>query len=215
MENKGFLAIIGILIAATLGVIIFSSNGGNSGSAPSQEQASSITETDHVRGLDDSPVTLIEYGDFQCPFCRQYDPIMEDLYAEYGDRVRFVFRHFPLTRLHANALAGHRAAEAASRQGKFFEMAHLIYQQQPLWAEAENPEPILESIAEQLGLDMEKYRADFKDPEVLEKINAQAKTAEAFDITGTPSFVLNGQKITSPASLEEFRQVLDQALAEN
>lgn len=215
MQSKGFLAIIGVIIAATLGLIIFA-NRADSPTANNGDPAA-ITETDHVRGdtSADAPVTLIEYGDFQCPACGAYDPVMEELFAIYGDQVRFVFRHFPLTQIHPNAMAGHRAAEAAGRQGMFFEMGHLLYQRQAEWVQADNAATIIESYAIQLDLDLDRYRQDVNDSSVLEIINDQSRSGEAFDISATPTFILNGERINSPQSIEEFQQVIDQALAEN
>lgn len=211
MKNKGFLLVIALLIIGSVGLIIYSNNKPNK-SANNQSNAAEITAEDHFRGPADSPVVLIEYGDFQCPACKQFDPVMESLFLEYGDRVKFVYRHFPLTRIHPNAMFGHRAAEAAGRQGKFFEMGHMLYEQQDLWVKSDNPTAVLEAFAKQLGLDVDKFKSDFADPAVLEKINAQAKTGEAFNITGTPTFILNGQKIDTPTSFEAFRQMLEDAL---
>lgn len=212
MQSKGFLAVIGVIIAATLGIIIFANRSDAPG--PGNNDAATITETDHVRGNNDSAVTLIEYGDFQCPACGAYDPVMEELFATHGDRVRFVFRHFPLTQIHPNAMAGHRAAEAAGRQDKFFEMGHTLYERQAEWVQADNASTIIESYAIELGLDLDQYRLDVNDSSILEVINDQIRGGETFDITSTPTFILNGQKVESPQSLEEFQQLLDQKLTE-
>lgn len=93
---------------------------------------------DHIRTGADAKVTLLEYGDFQCPACGSFYPLLKQLEAEYGERVRVIFRHFPLTNSHPNAFAGARAAEAAGAQGKFFEMHDLLYERQDAWTKNPN-----------------------------------------------------------------------------
>jgi protein-disulfide isomerase len=210
MKSKGFLAIIAILIIGTIAAIIFA--GGSDDSGSSGGSSSEIAATDHVRGAADSPVVLMEYGDFQCPACAGFDTVMEELFATYGDRVSFVYRHFPLTQIHPNAMAAHRAAEAAGRQGKFFEMGHLLYQRQSEWSESNNAASAIEAFAVELGLDIEKYRLDVSDSATLTVINDQRRSGENLDVSATPTFFLNGEKIDNPQSLEEFQKLLDDKL---
>ncbi len=174
-----------------------------------------VTEIDHVKGDKSSPVTLIEYADFQCPGCKSYYPILKSLESKYDGKVRFVFRHFPLTQIHPNAFAAARAAEASSNQGKFFEMHDKLFETQELWGQAAtNQQALFEGYAEELGLDMDKFTTDFKSAEVAERINSDLETGrEAFSISSTPTFILDGEKIDNPTDIATFSKLLDKALA--
>lgn len=210
--NKQFLAVILVIIVALAGIFALTNkkddNGGDKGSTAQASQ--------HVKGLKDSKVTLLEYGDFQCPACKSYFPLIGQLEAEYGDRVAFQFRHFPLVQIHPNAFVGSRAAEAAGKQGKFFEMHDLLYENQETWSASSSPIPLLQSYAKQLNLNLDQFNTDMNSSAVADTINADVKSAQAVGATSTPTFVLNGKRIDkNPQSAEEFKKLLDEALANN
>ena len=171
--------------------------------------------TEHVRGNLESDVEFYEYLDFQCPFCGQYYPLIEQVFQEYGDRVKFVTRSYPITTAHPNALVAHRAAEAAGAQGKFFEMHDLLFERQQLWSNSDNPKEIMDQFATELELDMDRYNAVYNDPATLAFINAQAKGGADAGVTSTPTFALNRVILKQPpTSLVDFQELLDEALAE-
>lgn len=168
-----------------------------------------ITDKDWVKGKSDAPVTLIEYTDFQCPACAAYYPIVKQLSDEMGDQLRLVVRHYPLVTIHKNALSGSRAAEAAGRQGKYWDMYDLLFAHQAEWSLAEDPlKSILPAYAGQIGLDVDKFRADMVDSTLDNKITADRQTGNDLKITGTPSFFLNGKLIKNPTSIEDFKKVI-------
>lgn len=168
-----------------------------------------VTDKDWVKGKSDAPVTLIEYTDFQCPACAAYYPIVKQLSDEMGDQLRLVVRHYPLVTIHKNALSGSRAAEAAGRQGKYWDMYDLLFTHQAEWSLAENPlKSILPAYAGQIGLDVDKFRADMTDPTLDDKITADRQTGNDLKITGTPSFFLNGKLIKNPTSIEDFKKAI-------
>ena len=168
-----------------------------------------ITDKDWVKGKSDAPVTLIEYTDFQCPACAAYYPIVKQLSDEMGDQLRLVVRHYPLVTIHKNALSGSRAAEAAGRQGKYWDMYDLLFAHQAEWSLAEDPlKSILPAYAGQIGLDVDKFRADMVDSTLDDKITADRQTGNDLKITGTPSFFLNGKLIKNPTSIEDFKKVI-------
>lgn len=217
MNNKVFGIVIGIIIVGALGAALFLGDKDKLDSPDnlSKEEVLQINDQDHVRGNPDSKVTLIEYGDFQCPFCGAVFPIADATYNQYKDRVRFVFRHFPIVSAHPNAMVAHRAAEAAGKQGKFYEMHDLLYQRQQIWSQGSDAAGIIHSFAEELGLDIAQYDADFAASTTLDSINAQLKAAETIEVTGTPTFFVNDQKLDrTPSSPEELGALLDTALAE-
>lgn len=210
--NKQFFAIIAIIIVGLVGVLFLtkdkSNTGGNNGNSSAQA-------SEHIAGKTDSKVTLVEYGDFQCPACKSYFPIITQLKTEYADKVKFQFRNFPLVQIHQNAFIGSRAAEAAAKQGKFFEMHDLLYENQDTWSTASNPSSNLEGYAQQLGLNAEQFKTDMNGADVAGIINADVKAGQALGANSTPTFVLNGKKIDNPKSLDEFKKALDDALKQN
>ncbi len=175
--------------------------GGTSGSAIE------VTNQDWVKGKSDAPVTLVEYTDFQCPACGAYYPIIEQLSKEMGDNLRVVIRHYPLIQIHDNALPAARVAEAAGRQGKFWEMYDLLFANQKEWSNAADPmKSIFPAYAGRIGLDMERFNQDMADSSLDDKINRDRDTGNELKITGTPTFFLNGQKMENPKSFEALKK---------
>jgi len=168
----------------------------------------------HVQGEGTSGVTLLEYGDFQCAACAQYYPVINAVKEAYGDEISFQYRHFPIINIHPNAIASHRAAEAAGKQGKFFEMHDLLFERQESWSESTSASQIFDGYASELELNMDQYREDYGSSETLATINADRNLGEADQVTGTPSFYINGQKIDNPRDPEAFFEIIDAAILE-
>lgn len=171
-----------------------------------------IKSADWTQGNSSSTVTLIEYLDFQCPACGSYHPIVKQLRKEYGDKVLFATRHFPLTQIHTNAMPAARAAEAAGRQNKFWEMHDVLFERQQEWSNLRNPENLFISYAESIGLDRERFLSNYKDKSLDEKIEADRKSALSLGVQGTPTFFLNGKKIENPRGYEAFKSLLESSL---
>jgi protein-disulfide isomerase len=171
-----------------------------------------VTSADHILGNVDAPVTLIEYGDFQCPACQTYYYYVEKLYNEASSSLRIVFRHFPLSQ-HPNAIPAAKVSEAAANQGKFWEMYAELYANQTDWSE----KPVLESITiiesygTKLGLDMVKFKADEASTTTLATIDEEQAEGVSIGIDHTPSFFLNGKEIT-PNNYDEFKTLIDEAV---
>lgn len=205
--DKRFLAIVGAIIIIFIGFLAI--RGGDKANAPE----TSAKPSNHTKGEGASGVTLIEYGDFQCPACRQYEPLVAEIVSKYSNDITFQFRNFPLTSIHPNAFAGSRAAEAAGKQGKFWEMHDKLYAGQDDWSSASSPNSIFDMYAKQLDLNMEQYKSDFKSTEVNDTINADLAAGGKLNITGTPGFVLDGKLIKNPSSIEDFSKLIDEAIA--
>ena len=175
-------------------------------------EAAPLAADDYIRGATTSPVVLVEYLDFECGACGSYYPVIKQLEGEFGDRVTFVARYFPLQG-HRNGLTAALAAEAAGRQGKFWEMHDLLFSRQKEWGNkaVQTPE-VFEGYAAELGLNMEQYRADVASSEVRARVERDLTEGRAAGVNSTPSFYLNGQKIQNPASAEAFRQILQGAV---
>lgn len=206
--NKRFLAFFIAAVVVFIGLVII-----NRQDDPAVDDAARAAATNHVFGVGAAGVTVVEYLDFQCPACANYYPIVKLLKQEYGDRVFFQVRHFPLIQIHQNAMAAHRAAEAAGLQGKFWEMHDLLLENQTAWANSTNPVQFFEDYAGRLGLDMERFRADMVSAPVGDSIQADMRAGQELGVNRTPTFVIDGQVIESPQSIEAFRAVIDQAIA--
>ena len=207
-----FWIILAIIIIGLGALFVFTKPKSN-GNSNFTGDAAKLQPDDHVRGKKDSKVVLMEYGDFQCPACGQYFPIIKSLEADYGNRVAFVFRHYPIISLHPNAFSAARAAEAASNQGKFWEMHDKLYETQNSWGQVTtNQQRLFEEYAKELKLNSSKFTADFTSEAVADRINRDVSSAKQFNITGTPTFILNGNKIDTPQGLTAFKKVLDDAL---
>jgi len=175
-----------------------------------------IQETDNKSGAGNKNVSIIEYGDFQCPFCAQIYPTVNEAKSKYGDDITLAFRHFPLTNIHPNAMAAHRASEAAGLQGKFFEMHDLLYENQAEWSGAANITSaleVIESYATEINLDIDKYKVDIESEEVRLKIQAQQDSGSNLGVTGTPTLFVNGERIDIPANIDELSAIIDNAIA--
>jgi len=177
---------------------------GISGTAPE------VTAVDHVAGATSTSVsTLIEYSDFQCPACKSYYPLVEKLMSEASTTVRLVYRHYPLPQ-HQNALLAARASEAASLQGKFWDMYRLLFENQETWDELSDTSArnVFSGYAEQLSLDLTRYAADLDSAAVKSRISADQDAAQAIGVNSTPTFFVNGKAVVTPSTYDQFKALV-------
>ncbi len=210
--SKTFWIILAILVAGLIGIFAVANR---SSEAPKEEisNPTAIRESDHVEGPADAKVTLVEYGDFQCPACAASFKIVKELRTQYQDKARFVFRHFPLSNIHPNAMAASRAAEAAGMQGKFFEMHDLLYENQKEWSTSTNAGEFFNQYAQEIGINVDQFEKDSNSSETIDAINQDIAISKSLQISATPTFYINDQKLESlPRSLAEFKAKLDEAL---
>jgi protein-disulfide isomerase len=208
--------IIFILIClAILGLIIFT-NKKDSSSNYAGDASKIITEgpiADHVFGSNKQKVILIEYGDYQCPGCESVYPLLKQITEQYKDNLTFVFRNFPLTNAHPNALAAATAAEAAGMQGKYYEYHDMLYEKQEDWKGATGSDrgTFFESYAKQLGLDVNKFKNDLSSSDISAKISRDRSTGtKSFSVDSTPTIVLNGEKLAQDVTFDKTK--LSQAI---
>lgn len=204
--DKRFLAIILVVIGVLGGVFWFTRP--DTGNPNFEGQVSN-----HIHGAGNKDVNLTEYGDFQCPACGAYYPVVKQLRIKYGDDITFQFRNFPISSKHPNAFAAHRAAEAAGMQGKFFDMHDLLFEGQDSWGASSSPKTFFDNYAQQLGLDMTKFNSDFASEQVNATINADLSAGKVAGVEGTPTFFLDGKKIDSPRDQAAFEKLIDDAIA--
>ncbi len=168
-----------------------------------------------IKGEQNAPVVLEEFGDYQCPPCGAMHPVLQKIEDDYGDRVALIFRHFPLQKLHKNAFTAARAAEAAAAQGKFWEMHDMIYDHQNDWKDSPEPRPLFESYARRLDLNAEKFKADMEKQETAARVVADFQRGDSLGVTGTPSIFLNGRQLPVDVTLSDpkLRAEIDATLA--
>jgi protein-disulfide isomerase len=173
-------------------------------------EAPPVTADDISYGPQNPELTVIEYSDFQCPFCAEYAKWLTQLRAKYGDRVQFVFRNYPLAK-HEWAQFAAQAAYAASLQGKFWEMHDLLFERQDEWASSSDPRPLFDSYAESLELDLDRFHADADAQSTVDFIKQQATAGKDAGVKHTPWFVIGDESVL-PRSLEQFDQAIQEAL---
>lgn len=169
--------------------------------------AINISPNDHIQGSDNAPIELVEYGDYQCPYCRKAYHIVKEAQKELGNDLKFVFRNFPLTDLHPNALNAAVATEVAGAQGKFWDMHDIIFENQKFLDDS-----YLMQYAKIIGLDIEKFESDFGKDQFYDKVKEDYKSGELNGVEGTPTFFINGRLFEGnwmgPEFLEYLKMVI-------
>jgi protein-disulfide isomerase len=167
-----------------------------------------VTERDHVFGPADAPVTVLEYGDYECPYCRGAFRDVHEMLDRYQGKIRFVFRNFPIQQVHPHAEQAAEAAEAAAAQGRFWQMYELLLQP---YARLDND--ALLDYAERIGLDLPRFRADITDQRYAGKIDDDVQEGLRNGVNQTPKFYVNGRRIDGKVPLENLEQEVRQAVA--
>jgi len=173
---------------------------------PGQHEAEPL----HVHGDPDAPVTLEEFGDFQCPSCATVSGVIGQLEQDYGHRLRVVFRHYPLP-MHSHASEAALAAEAAGLQGRFWEMHDLLYKNQAVWSKASDVRPLFTEYARSLGLDAERFAKDSNSDEIKARVFWEGQQGVSRGVKNTPTLFINGRELTPPFSPERLRAEIDAA----
>ncbi len=214
-----FVIILVVLVAATCGALMLWKNRGGSAPksdstfatalpSPAANSAASQTGTDAPGATRpnvkvSSPVVIEEYGDYQCPPCGQLYPELKQIEHEYGNQVQIVFRHFPLMKMHKNALLAAQTAEAARNQNKFWEMHDLLYKNQKSWELSEDAKSIFESYAKQLSLNLDRFQSDLQSNQVQQRISADIQRGTSLGVTGTPTVFLDSHRLNYEATNTE------------
>ena len=159
----------------------------------------------------DPQATLVLFTDYQCPFCAMMDPMIQQAAEDYGDQVRIVVRNYPLPK-HQNAEPSARAVEAAAEQGKLDEMAATVFENQQNWTTESNVDEIFAQYAEDLGLDMDQFRADYNSDAIKDRVARDLQDAQELDVPGTPTLYLDGTAIQlKSGTYSEISELLDAA----
>ena len=220
-KSLPFIIIALVLVAGVIAVVIFSRQrgAGNNANAfanaqpPQQTAAAAQTSpqpspggaTGYARPTAkvSSPVVLEEYGDYQCPPCGILFPVLKQIEHEYGDQLRVVFRHYPLTKIHKHAMAAAQAAEAARNQGKFSQMHDRLYGTQNGWKDLADARPTFIGYARELGLNVEQFTRDMDSAAVAQRIASDMQRGSGVGVTGTPTVFIEGQMLRYEATTPE------------
>ncbi len=167
-----------------------------------------VDERDHMRGRSDAPVTLLEYADFECPYSGQAYFVARQLQEDLGDKLNFVFRSFPLTQIRPHALPAALAAEAADKQGAFWDMHDMLFEQQHRL----EPEYLI-AFAQVLGLDIERFIMDMTSEETAARVRQDFVGGIRSGVDGTPTFFINGRRHNGPYDYETLKKAIDKAAA--
>jgi len=190
--------IVAVVALATIGsgAMLYRAKRPHISSIPEDKtlSAKSGAESAHIRGNPDAPVTLEEYGDFQCPPCGMFAAFLGQLEKEYDSRLRVVFRNFPL-KAHEHAREAALAAEAAGLQGRFWEMHDVLYREQEAWSKAPNACELFESYGGTIGLDLDKFRKDMDGQEAKARVDSDHQRGESLGIQTTPTLFINNQPV--------------------
>jgi protein-disulfide isomerase len=168
----------------------------------------------HIRGNADAPVTLEEFGDFQCPPCGSISSFLDELVKEYDPHLRIVFRNFPLS-MHEHARDAAVAAEAAGLQGRFWEMHDVLYREQASWSKADNTRELFESYAGMIGLNLDQFKKDMEGEKARARVDSDQDRANSLGVKITPDVFINDRQIDLAAKTPEgIRAAIDAALKE-
>ncbi len=210
--------VIGIVLATLLilgGGIFLANTKGTGALGSAVGDMAMLLRTDRpIRGPGDAKVTIVEFADFQCPACGAAYPVLKALVAAYPQQVRLVFRHFPLTELHQNALLAAEAAEAARAQGKFWEMYDTLFEGQSTWSDLSDSEArsSFEKYAQTLGLDLGRFKQEISAGTDQARIQEDRTDGTSLGVRGTPTLFINGREYTGSVTLPALKTVVDEQL---
>lgn len=197
--SKEAKIMVGIAVAVIAGgMLLFVTSGNPQPAEPGQpaDSQSLVRETSHMTGKKDAKVTIVEFGDYECPACAAAEPTMERLREEYKNNpeVNFVFRNFPLPQ-HKKALPAAQVAEAAAEQGKFWEMVSKLYLNQSQWIGANDHQAVFLTYAQELGLDLDKFKTGWQQQKFSAVISSDQADGVTLGVNSTPTIFINGEKM--------------------
>ncbi len=206
--NKEIKIIFSVAIIAIVGMIFLIGFGPKG--TKTVDFSLLVKETSHMTGKIDAKVTVVEFGDYQCPACGVFYPILKQIVDIYGSNpdFNFVYRNFPLPQ-HKNAFVSAEAAESAGAQGKFWEMEGLLYLNQSEWSESDNAGDIFISYAEKLKLNINKFKDDIKNSKYDSVIRSDQSDGNSLNVSWTPSIYVNGELLQDMPTFDQFKSKID------
>ena len=204
---------IGVLVLIVGGMVALFVYGGGNTAAPAAkvDQTKLVRSDSHTTGS--GSVQLVEFGDIQCPACGAAEPWVEQARTDFAGKVTFIFRNFPLTQLHPNAMNAAEAAEAAGSQGKYWQMHDKLYATQSAWSTLADPTQAFVSYAQAVGVsDIAKFQSDYTAKAFASRIQEDIDDGNALGVNATPTFYINGSQQQSIASYSDLRDALNAAI---
>ncbi len=208
--DQRIIAIVAVLSVLILGYAVFFLGKSPAGTSEPADLSVLVRPDSNKIASDSAKVTIVEFGDYQCPACAVANPVVKQLVEEYQGRINFVFRHFPLPQ-HQHAMVAAKAAEAAGEQGKFWQMHHLLYENQTKWENSQSPSEIFTQYAREIGLNEEQFKQSLNSDKFFDKINGDRNDGNTIGVNSTPTFYINGVK-TAGFSAPDLKQQIDKAL---
>lgn len=208
-----FIIVAAVAVAAVgSGVFLYRAKIAAAGPKPDARNADKGSADGHVLGSAAAPVTLEEFGDFQCPPCGRLSEPINELQKDFGSKLKVVYRNFPLA-VHRHAREAAAAAEAAGLQGKFWQMHDLLFREQAVWSKADDAVSLFNAYAGMIGLDLDRFKKDMQSPEVEERITTDQKRGSDIGVRNTPTLFLNNEAL-SPEILDpqKLRSVVGEAV---
>jgi protein-disulfide isomerase len=176
------------------------------------EQKTLVRENSHQIKGQNAKVTIVEFGDFQCPACGLAHPIAKGIKNEYEGKINFVFRNFPLIAAHKNAMTAALAAESAGAQGKFWEMHDRLFEYQDEWSNENDPLSVFEGYAKEIGIDVEKFKKDVQDKKYEKNVQNDITDGYTVGVNSTPTFYINGKEFAGVLTQEQFKTEIENQL---
>lgn len=210
-EVKLVISIGAAALALGLGLFLFSPEIDNVQVGDVKADARElIKEAAFKAGNSEAPIKIVEFGDYQCPACRAADPEVRSLLnSDYASKFEYGFVHFPLTGIHPNARASAQAVEAAGKQGKYWEMAELVFTRQDNWSTSSSPESYFETLASELGLNVDQWKDDLDALDSRARIEKGMALGQAIGVSSTPTFFINDQKLSGVTTVDEWKELID------
>jgi protein-disulfide isomerase len=209
LKKVGIWAGVVVIILAAVGFIFLLVNTSGSNTTTTSINVKPISSSDITKGNKNAKVTIIEYSDFQCPSCAAYHPWVNQLLQDFSNKIYFSYRFFPLTNAHQNAMISAQAGFAAYKQGKFFEMADMLFNNQSAWQGLADPTSVFAGYAQSLKLDLQKFKTDMNSDAAKNFIQGEYDEGLNAGITYTPSFILDGKLIQNPPTYDGFKTLVN------
>lgn len=207
-QNKGFIiTVIVTLVLLVGGIFLFSNKSADNSTEKTFSQEilspSGSSETATVS----AEITLVEFGDYQCPACGVYHPFVKKLLEDLKGQVNFVFRHFPLSQ-HKNAPIASYVAISAGKQNKYWEMHNILFEKQAEWSDLSDPKETFIGYAKGIGLDISKFESDIESKSTSDLVSKDMNDGRTVGINATPTYFVNGKKLTLPSTYDEFKNLV-------
>jgi protein-disulfide isomerase len=209
------LVVIILAVAVAAGAAVFLSRQADepSGTNAAPLATADIKSGGQSRGAADAELTLVEFGDYQCPYCAAFHPFVQEILNRYPKQVRLEFHHFPLIGIHPNAMAASKAVEAAGQQGRYWEMHDALFQYQNEWSSRPDPKPVFMAIANRIGINGTILVQAMENPQIQARIVKDVEQGDKAGVQAVPAFFINGRQVPVKLSMEDLVQVIEAHLS--